>query len=113
MLGFDSHELLEAVDRLDDVRPVISDEGYQPPKIRIQLMKLHGMVMEMKDTSSLSLDGKKRLSRVMTLAGELDMELFGCIENLEKINEVLGKLLSLGRNEEWIDPDPEEDPEEG
>jgi len=34
LLGYDSHALLEAVDLLDDVRPVISDEGYDPPKIR-------------------------------------------------------------------------------
>jgi hypothetical protein len=112
LLGYDSHELLEAVDLLDDVRPVISDEGYNPPKIRIQLMKLHGMVFEMKNTGSLSLQDKKQFSRVMTLAGELDMEIFGCIENLEKINDMLGKLLATGRNEEWVEPDPEEDPEE-
>ena len=112
LLGYDSHELLEAVDLLDDVRPVISDEGYNPPKIRIQLMKLHRMVMEMKNTGSLSLQGKKQFSRVMTLAGELDMEIFGCVDNLEKINDMLGKLLATGRNEEWVDPDPEEDSEE-
>jgi hypothetical protein len=112
LLGYDSHELLEAVDLLDDVRPVISDEGYDPPKIRIQLMKLHGMVMEMKNDGSLDLQGKKQFSRVMTLAGELNMEIFGCVDNLEKINDMLRKLLATGRNEEWIDPDPEEDPEE-
>lgn len=109
---YDSHVLLEAVDLLDDVRPTISDEGHNPPKIRIQLMKLHRLVMEMKNTGNLSLEGRKKISRIMTLAGELDMEIFDCVENLEKINDVLGKLLSLGRNVEWIDPDPEEDPEE-
>lgn len=112
LLGYDSHALLEAVDLLDDVRPVISDEGHNPPKIRTQLMKLHGLVMEMKDTGNLSLEGKKRFSRIMTLAGELDMEIFDCIENLENINDELGKLLALGQNVEWIDPDPDEDPEE-
>jgi hypothetical protein len=29
-----------------------------------------------------------------------------------KDRNMLGKLLSLGRNEEWVDPDPEEDTEE-
>lgn len=112
LLGYDSHVLLEAVDLLDDVRPVISDEGYNPPKIRNQLMKLHSMVMEMKNTGSLSLQEKKKFFQIMTLASELDMEIFGCVENLEKINDMLGKLLSLGRNEEWVDPDSEEYTEE-
>jgi len=112
LLGYDSHVLLEAVDLLDDVRPVISDEGYNPPKIRIQLMKLHRLAMEMKNTGTLTEEGKKQVSRILTLADELDMEIFGCIENLEKISDILGNLRSLGRDVEWIDPDPEEDPEE-
>ncbi len=112
LLGYDSHALLEAVDLLDDVRPVISDEGYNPPKIRIQLMKLHRLAMEMKNTGTLTEEGKKQVSRILTLADELDMEIFGCIENLEKISDVLGKLRSLGGDAEWIDPDPEEDAEE-
>lgn len=112
LLGYDSHSLLEAVDLLDDVRPVISDEGYNPPKIRTELMKLHGLVMEMKNTGTLSPEDRTQFSQVMALAGDLDMEISDCIENLEKINDVLGKLLALGRDVEWIDPDPEEDPEE-
>lgn len=112
LLGYDSHDLLEAVDRLDDVRPVISDDGYQPPKIRSRLLKLHGMAMAMKNTSDLSLQGKKQLSRLLTLADDIEMEISGCIDNLERINEVLGKLLSLCSNEEWVDPDPKDDPEE-
>ena len=112
LLGYDSHSLLEAVDLLDDVRPVISDEGYNPPKIRTQIMKLHGLVMEMKNTGTLSPEDRKQFSRAMTLADDLEMEISGCIENLEKINDVLGKLLGLGRDVEWIDLDPEEDPEE-
>ena len=112
LLGYDSHVLLEAVDLFDDVRPVILDEGYNPPKIRIELMKLHGLVMEMKNTGNLSQEGKKQISRIMALTGDLDMEIFGCVEKLEKINNELGKLLALGRDVEWMDLDPEEDPEE-
>ena len=32
--GFVSHDILEAVDRFDDVRPSISDDGYQPLEVR-------------------------------------------------------------------------------
>ena len=112
LLGYDSHELLEAVDLLDDVRPVISDEGYNPPKIRIQLMKLHRLAMEMKNTGTLTQEGKKQVSRIMMLADDLDMEIFGCIENLEKISDVLGKLRSLGQDVEGIDPEEDEEDEE-
>jgi hypothetical protein len=112
LLSYDSHVLLEAVALLDDVRPVISDEGYNPPKIRTELLKLHGLVMAMKNTGTLSPEDRKRFSRIMALAGDLDLEISGCVENLEKINDMLGKLLALGRDVECPDPDPEEDPEE-
>lgn len=103
LFGYDSHDLLEAVDRLDDVRPVISDEGYNPPEIRTQLLKLHGMAMELKDRSTLDLQGKRDFSRMMALAGDLDMEISGCIENLERISDTLNGLLTRGGDEDWED----------
>jgi len=68
--------------------------------------------MEMKDTGTLTEEGKKQVSRILTLADELDMEIFGCIENLEKISDVLGKIRSLGGDAEWDEPYPEDDPED-
>lgn len=109
LFGYDSHDLLEAVDRLDDVRPVISDEGYNPPEIRTQLLKLHTRAMELKDRSTLDLEGKKDFARLMALAGDLDMEISGCIENLEKISETLDGLLSRGRDEDWEDLDEDDE----
>lgn len=44
--GFDTRRLLEAVDELDTLRGSLSDDGHRPPAIRDQLLKLHGMAME-------------------------------------------------------------------
>jgi len=105
--GFVSHDILYAVDHFDDVRPIISDDGYQPPEIRGKLLELHGMAMELVNFTSQ--EDKKRLNKLMTLAEDIDGEISDCIENLEKVSDVLSKLLSLGRNEDW--QNPEEDDE--
>lgn len=105
--GFVSHDILDAVDRFDDVRPTISDEGYRPPEIRGQLLKLHGMVMKIVNYTGN--DDKKGLARALILAEEIDMEIFGCIENLEKISDVLGRFRNLGAHDDWEDPDEDED----
>lgn len=103
---FDSHEILYAVDRLDDVRPILSDDGYNPPEIRNQLLKLHSMVMQKGSVSGP--EGRKRHSRILTLADEIEADVEQCIDNLEKISEVVGKLLSLAGDEEWEEPEEDE-----
>jgi len=103
--GFVTHDILDAVDRLDNVRPIISDDGYQPPKIRGKLLKLHGMAMELANFTSQ--EDKKRLNKVLMLAEDIDAEIFDCIENLEKVSDVLSKLLVLGGSEDRQNPDNE------
>ncbi len=50
------------------------------------------------------------LSRyVLTLAEDIDGEISDCIENLEKVSDVLSKLLSLGRNEDWQNPENDDE----
>ncbi|MFZ2961285.1 MAG: hypothetical protein WA705_30790 [Candidatus Ozemobacteraceae bacterium] len=105
--GFVSHDILDAVDYLDDVRPIISDEGYGPPVIRSKLLKLHGMAMEL--ITYTSQDDKKRLDRLLTLADDIDDEISDCIDNLEKIDDVISKLRTLGRNEDWLNPEEDEE----
>ena len=43
---FDSSDLLSALDCLDALREVLNDrEGFQPPAIRGELLRLHGLAM--------------------------------------------------------------------
>ena len=71
--GFVSHDILYAVDHFDDVRPIISDDGYQPPEIRGKLLELHGMAMELVNFTSQ--EDKKLLNKVLTLAEDIDGEI--------------------------------------
>lgn len=108
--GFDSHDVLDAVDSFDAARPTISDDGYDPPKIRGRLLKLHGMAMEL--TNHTSHEDRERLNRLLSMADEINDEICSCITNLEKVNDVLSNLLELGRNEDLVLSEYEEDEEE-
>ena len=105
--GFVSHDILDAVDRFDDVRPIISDDEYKPPEIRSKLLKLHRMAMEL--VTTISHEDKKRLDKVLTLAEDIGGEISDCIENLEKVSDVLSKLLTLGNNEDWQNPEDDDE----
>lgn len=105
--GFDSHDVLDAVDSFDAVRPIISDDGYAPPKMRGRLLKLHGMAMEL--VNQTSPEERERLNRLLSLADDINDEISECITNLEKVNDVLSNLLDLGRNEDWEHSEDEDD----
>ncbi len=94
--NFESHDILDAVDHLDEVRPIISDDDFRPPEIRIKLLKLHKVAMELINTGS---EDKKKLDQLLEMAREIDDEIFDCLENLEKINTTITKLLDLARYE--------------
>ena len=107
--GFVSHDILDAVDYLDKVRPIISDNGYRPPKIRDKLLKLHGIAMEL--ITYTGREDAKRLKRLLLLADTIEEDVYDCIKNLEKINHTISKLVTLGSNEDWPEDDEDEDQE--
>jgi len=41
-----SFDILDAIDFLDEARPIISDDGHRPPEIRNKLLELHGVAMD-------------------------------------------------------------------
>ena len=90
---FNTQRLLDAVDALDDVRPVISDQfnedGFpRPPEIRDKLLKLHKKAHEIIN-GEFSYDTDMGM---FDLAWELEEELYDVIENLEKIKKVIDDL---------------------
>lgn len=98
---FDTQRLLDAVDALDDVRPVISDQfnedGFpRPPEIRDKLLKLHEKAHKIIN-GEFSYDTDMGM---FDLAWELEEELYDVIENLEKIKKVIDDLTNLTPSEE-------------
>ena len=46
--GFETRDLLDAVDHIDEVRQAIGDEeDGRPPEPRSDLLKLHGLAMDL------------------------------------------------------------------
>jgi hypothetical protein len=98
---FDTQRLLDAVDALDDIRSVISDQfnedGFpKPPEIRDKLLKLHEKAHKIIN-GEFSYDTDRGM---FDLAWELEEELFDAIENLEKIKKVIDDLTDLTPSEE-------------
>lgn len=90
---FETFEIMDAVDCLDNVRPIISDEGIRPPEIRDKLMKLHKMAVDLMEFQSP--DDKNRLKGILELADDIDSDIDECLENLRKMSGVISKLLEL------------------
>ena len=92
---FETYDILDALDCLDKVRPILSDEEYRPPEIREKLLKLHGMAMDL--VNHQSADEEEKLGKVLKLTNDIHKKIFACIRNLRKVKTTLVKLYALGR----------------
>ena len=105
---FDVHRILDAVDLLDEVRPVISDQfnedGFpRPPEIREQLLRLHEKANDI-------IGGEFRHDTdkgMFDLAWEVEDEIYDVIEKLEKIQEAIGALTDLTPEDEYEEGEDE------
>jgi hypothetical protein len=100
--SFDTHLLLDAVDALDAVRPIISDDYGEgggiprPPEIRDKLLELQRRSMELFNS-----EFRCNTDRgVFDLAWEIEDEIFEAIDSLEKIQEIISQLTSLAPDDE-------------
>ncbi len=109
--GFDTYRLLRAVDALDAIRPIFSDEcgaggGIpRPPEIRDKLLDLHQRAMDLFNS------GYRRSTDrgVFDLALEIEDEIFEAIENLETIRDTLSDLTVLTPDEDEVEEGENED----
>ena len=93
---FDTMRILDAVEALDEVRPVISDQfnkdGFpRPPQIRDLLLSLHEKAHEIIN-GEFQHDTDKSM---FDLAWELEDELLSVVEKLEGILKVITDLTDL------------------
>ena len=100
---FDTTELLEAVDSLDTIRSILADgDNLEPPRIRNDLMKLHGLAMQVVN------QGYLMNEEMISLAGEIEWQIEDIIEAAERVQKTVSELVQLCPTEEDFDEDDEE-----
>jgi hypothetical protein len=82
-----SHDILEAVDFLDEARPIISDDGYRPPEIRTKLLELHGIAMDFLNNGY-----RSKAKEFFDLAEEISEELQIAQRGIESALEIIEKI---------------------
>ena len=89
--NFDTADLLSAVDSFDALRGYLNDrDDFQPPEIRGELLKLHGLAMKV-----IGAGARGGADEMFDLAEDLEKQLAKMMEKMEQIVDALGKLTSL------------------
>ena len=89
--GFETTDLLTAVDQLDAVRNIVGDgENWEPPEIRTDLLKLHQLAMDVVNQGATS-----KAQEMFALADDIDSQVFDMLEALEAIQRTLQTLTRL------------------
>jgi hypothetical protein len=89
--NFDTATLLETVDQIDLLRGHLNDgDGFAPPEIRTNLLKLHGLAMDVVNNGFVG-----RAPALFDLANDLSDQVFDMMEALQKVQEALDKLTDL------------------
>ena len=104
---YDTTKLLVAVDELDHIRNVVADgDNLEPPEVRDQLLKLHGITMAVvNEGHPLSTDGEEGL---LELAWEIESVVGEINDAADKILEAVGELIRLCPDEEDLEDEEDE-----
>ena len=82
---------MSAVDSLDALRGYLNDrEDFQPPEIRGELLKLHGLAMKVIRNGTLG-----GAAEMFALAEDLEEQAAQMMEEMEQIADTLERLISL------------------
>lgn len=107
---FETMRILHAVDALDKIRSVLSDDIHEdgiprPPEIRDKLLKLHDIAHKVINAYDCNTD-----LGLFDLAWEIEDELFDLIESFEAIRKVIDDLTELcPSDEEELEEENQED----
>ncbi len=88
--GFDTRQLLDAVDDVDTLRSTLADDGLQPPELRTRLLKLHGLAMAVVNDGS-----QNQAAEMFDLALELEDEAADLLEAVTRLHDTLSTLTAL------------------
>ena len=83
--------MLDAVDAVDNLRDDLNDGDHsRPPKIRINLLKLHGLAMAVVNEGAVS-----QAPEMFDLAMDLEDQVNQMMTQLEHIQDTLSQLVAL------------------
>jgi hypothetical protein len=100
---FETHDLLEAVDDLDRIRDILADgPNLEPPQLRIDLMKLHGLAMRV------CKEGQIDSSELVELAIDIEDQLEEIRDASDHIVEVLREITEAETDEDETHEDEDE-----
>lgn len=89
--NFETTWLLDAVGQIDEARQHLGDgENWEPPQIRIDLLKLHQLAMDVVNNGWM--DSAQEL---FDMACDLEMQVSDIMEALESVQQTLNKLTDL------------------
>lgn len=89
--NFGTTSLLTAVDTIDELHGSLADRaGFEPPEIRNDLLKLHGLAMDV-----VNMGQDSRVTEMATLALELQEQTDDMLELLEQVNRTVSQLVNL------------------
>ena len=80
--GFDTSQLLAAIDDVDTMRAALSGDGLKPPEIRDQLLRLHGLAVRVVKEGS-----QRQAVELFDLASKLEDEAFDMLEAVTRLHE--------------------------
>lgn len=98
--GFDSAQVLAAIDILDRLRAHLGDVGLRPPEMRDQLFTLHTLAANVINHGQL--DAGRDLAE---LADELESRASDVLHQAEQLYELLHTLVALLPETVWEDDD--------
>lgn len=99
--SFETRDLLDAVDHIDEVRYAIGDdEDNRPPELRTNMLTLHGLAMEVVNNGHLG-----DANEMFDLADDLSLQVSTLTTALERVQDILDRLLDL--RPEFTDADLE------
>lgn len=94
--AFDTSALLRAVDDLDLMREHLDGDGYKPPEMRNDMLRLHGFAMRVVNegwTDAATTEG------MFDLAADLENRIDDLSDALDRMRETVGELAALAPND--------------
>jgi Mg2+ and Co2+ transporter CorA len=89
--GFEPHDLLDAVDLLDEMRNRFQGPGTDDPsELRIDMLKLHGLAMAVVNNGA-----APKTQAMFDLANDVQDEIASMREAIGKIEKTLNRLMDL------------------
>jgi hypothetical protein len=81
---FDTRELLDVIDIFDSLRPIVSDkDGYIPPDIRDDLLKLHKLAVNVFNHGYSA--SAQEMEKMFDLNDEISSVMFQLKEDVERV----------------------------